>query len=76
MDLKSAKASSYSDLILPTNSATDGESFIPPIPCPEPQMSFHAFESVFPPEPQFIADLSASGRLSGSSPAFFIEGFK
>ena len=69
-------ADSYSDLILPTSSATDGESLIAPIPCPEPHISFHAFESVLPPDPKFIDDLSASGRLSGSSPAFLIDGFK
>ena len=49
---------------------------MPPIPWPEPQISFHAFVFILPPEPKFILDLSAPGRLSGSKPALAIEGLR
>ena len=37
-------------------------------------MSRHALDLVLPPEPKFIFDLSATGRLSGSRPAATIDG--
>ena len=55
-------------------SAAEGADFTAPIPCPQPQMSRHALASVLPPEPKFIAEGSLSGRLSGSMPAFTIDG--
>ena len=44
-----------------------------PIPCPEPQISFHAFAPELLPLPKFIAEGSLSGRVSGSSPAAAID---
>jgi hypothetical protein len=39
-------------------------------------MSRQALASWLPPEPKFIFDGSLTGRLSGSSPARVMEGYK
>lgn len=68
-----ADASRYWAASAATRSATLSTAATAPIPCPDPQMSFHALASELPPEPKFIAEGSLSGRLSGSSPAAAIE---
>ena len=68
-----ARAAWYSCANRAVRSATLSTELIVPIPCPDPQISFHALASVLPPEPKFIFDGSLSGRLSGSSPALTIE---
>src|SRR5438128_9484408 len=72
--LKSALAAANSVFSRATSSATGGASVIWPMPWPEPQMSRHALDFVLPPEPKFIFDLSATGKLAGSSPAAAIDG--
>ena len=56
-----------------TRSATLSILSTMPTPWPEPQMSFHAFALLLPPDPKFIALGSLVGRFSGSRPAFSIE---
>ena len=47
-----------------------------PMPWPQPQMSFQALALLPSPPPKFIFLRSPSGRLSGSSPAARIDGFR
>ena len=49
------------------------EIFGKPIPCPEPQIFFHALASDLAPDPKSIIEGLLSGSLSGSSPACFID---
>eukprot|EP00967_Tisochrysis_lutea_P145774 scaffold274111_cov36-Tisochrysis_lutea.AAC.2 len=74
--LVSAMAATYSRSSRATTSAVLCTALMLPIPCPHPQMSFHALAEVLPPEPKSILVTSPSGRLSGSSPAAMIEGRK
>lgn len=66
---RSDNAWRYSVSSLSTRAPTGSTLVTAPIPCPEPQMSFHAFAPVLPPEPKSILLGSLSGRLSGSRPA-------
>lgn len=73
LSASSARAEMYSASSLSTRSATDSTAVTAPMPCPEPQISFHALAPVLPPEPKSILLGSLSGRLSGSSPAATME---
>src|SRR3546814_4208153 len=52
---------------LALSSAAGTIDLIPPIPCPQPQMSFQALAEIFPPEPKFILYGSDCGRSSCSN---------
>src|SRR6185312_4799722 len=72
-----SSASSYSFLKRPINSAAGRILLTLPTPCPEPQISFHAFGLARSPEvsvPKLILVGSEVGRFSGSIPAATIDG--
>src|SRR4051794_31378546 len=74
-----SKASSYSVLKRPINSAAGRILPMLPTPCPEPQISFHAFGLARSPEvsvPKLILEGSEVGRFSGSMPAATTDGFR
>ena len=71
-----SRAAAYSRLRRATRSPADSTDLIALMPCPQPQISRHAFALLLPPEPKFIFDGSLSGRLSGSSPAASIDGLR
>ena len=59
----SAFASAYSAASLSTRSVTESMASTAPMPCPQPQMSFHAFASEFPPEPKIHRAGVAFGQI-------------
>ena len=69
------RATSYSRFSRATISATGTTALTAPMPWPQPQMSFQAFFGP-PALPNCMVLMSPSGRLSGSSPALRIDGFR